>query len=141
MKVAIFALIVGLGSVVGVVAQDLTITNAEIEKFRQKRLAAEREYRENYAKMGFPSPAELEKQLEQDRLDNEKLAARLSQERVERERIEAMRMQAAAQAAAGPQTVITMQQPQQQTYNPYWNPYGLPPYILYPNRFPRRFPF
>ncbi len=141
MKVAIFALVVGLAGVVGVAAQDLTITNAEIEKFRQKRLAAEKDYQENYAKMGFPSPAELAKQLEQDRIDNEKLAARLSQERVERERIEAMRMQAEAQAVAGPQTVITMQQPQQPNYNPYWNPYGLPPYILYPNRFPRRFPF
>ena len=140
MKVAFLAFTIGLLGVTGVLAQDLTITNAELEKFRKKRLEAEKEYRENYAQMGFPSPAELAKQLEQDRIDNEKFAARLSQERVERERIEAMKVQAAAQAAAGPQTVITMPQ-QQPQYNPYWNPYGMPPAILYPNRYPWRFPF
>lgn len=38
-----------------------TVTNADLEKFRQKRLQAERDYRENYEKRGMPSPAELER--------------------------------------------------------------------------------
>ena len=41
-------------------AQTKTVTNADLEKFRQKRLQAEREYRENYERLGFPSPEELE---------------------------------------------------------------------------------
>jgi hypothetical protein len=38
-----------------------TVTNADLEKFRQKRLQAERDYRENYRKRGMPSPEELER--------------------------------------------------------------------------------
>ena len=38
-----------------------TVTNADLEKFRQKRLQAERDYRENYRKRGMPSPQELER--------------------------------------------------------------------------------
>jgi hypothetical protein len=38
-----------------------TVTNADLEKFRQKRVAAEADYRANYKKLGMPSPEELEK--------------------------------------------------------------------------------
>ncbi len=40
-------------------AQNKTVTNADLEKYRQARLAAEREYRENYERLGMPSPTEL----------------------------------------------------------------------------------
>ena len=76
-------------------AQTKTITNADLESFRQKRLAAEKDLRENYEKLGFPSPAELEKQMEQSRIEREELAARLELER-ERElqyEVEALRAQ------------------------------------------------
>ncbi len=43
-------------------AQTKSVTNRDLEKFRQKRLQTEREYRENYSRLGFPSPEELEKQ-------------------------------------------------------------------------------
>lgn len=36
-----------------------TVTNADLEKFRQKRLQAEADYRANYKKLGLPSPEEL----------------------------------------------------------------------------------
>lgn len=62
-------------------AQTKTITNSDLEAFRQKRLAAEKDLRENYAKLGFPSPRELEKQIEQSRLEREELAAQLREER------------------------------------------------------------
>ncbi len=62
-----------------------TVTNADLEKFRQKRLAAENDYRENYAKMGFPSPEELEKQREQDSKNLSALSARLERENYIRE--------------------------------------------------------
>ena len=55
-----FALLIGL-AVVGV-AQLPTVTNETLEKYKRERLAALREYRENYARMGFPSPEELDRQ-------------------------------------------------------------------------------
>jgi hypothetical protein len=70
-------------------AQTKTVTNADLEKFRQKRLQAERNYRENYERMGFPSPAELERRNEEDRIQREALSEKLRKERLERESIEA----------------------------------------------------
>ncbi|HEX8369016.1 MAG TPA: hypothetical protein VF604_10790 [Pyrinomonadaceae bacterium] len=37
-----------------------TVTNADLEKFRQKRVQAEADYRANYKRLGMPSPEELE---------------------------------------------------------------------------------
>ncbi|HSK72353.1 MAG TPA: hypothetical protein VK892_11690, partial [Pyrinomonadaceae bacterium] len=66
-------------------AQTKTITNADLEKQRQKRVQAEREYRENYKKLGFPSPEELERQIEESRIEREELSARLRAEKDEQE--------------------------------------------------------
>jgi hypothetical protein len=77
------------------VAQTKSVTNAELEKFRQRRLQAEKYYRENYAKMGFPSPEELERQNEKSRVDREALATRLATERLQREQAETERTEAA----------------------------------------------
>lgn len=70
-------------------AQTKTVTNFDLEKFRDQRLLAEKDLRENYLKLGFPSPEELERQREKDRIERETLSARLTKERYERERIEA----------------------------------------------------
>lgn len=78
-------------AVVPAAAQQRSITNADLEKYRQKRLQAEKDYNENYAKLGFPSPEELQKQIEKSRVEREALAARLAAERLERERAEAER--------------------------------------------------
>lgn len=69
-------------------AQTKTVTNQDLEKFRQKRLQAEQDYRENYAKLGFPSPEELDRQHEQERKDRAELAGRIRQENLEREKIQ-----------------------------------------------------
>ena len=74
-------------------AQTRTVTNADLEKFRQQRLQAEREYRENYERLGFPSPEELERQREEDRVRREKLSAELKAERLQREAIQAQNEQ------------------------------------------------
>ena len=79
-------------------AQVKTVTNADLEKFRQKRLAAEKEYRDNYKRLGLPSPEELARRREADKIENERLAARYENERIERERGEAAAQQYAAQA-------------------------------------------
>ena len=70
-------------------AQTRTVTNSDLEKFRQKRLQAEREYRENYEKWGFPSPEELEARRIESRRELTELSARLEAERLEREALRA----------------------------------------------------
>lgn len=111
-------------------AQTKTITNAELEAFRQKRLAAEKDLRENYAKLGFPSPQELEKQIEQSRLEREELAAQL---RAERER----QMQYEIDALRSQNYSL-----QSQNKN-YTRPtrtyfYGVSPFLYYSPRFRRK---
>lgn len=68
-------------------AQVRTVTNADLEKFRQTRLAALKDYRENYERLGFPSPEELDRQIEQNRVERAELAARLREENLERARL------------------------------------------------------
>lgn len=38
-----------------------TVTNTDLEKYRQQRLKSEADYRENYKKLGMPSPEELQR--------------------------------------------------------------------------------
>lgn len=66
-------------------AQIRTITNADLEKFRVKRVQAEKDLRENYEKLGFPSPEELERQNEESRRELDEFADQLRQERLIRE--------------------------------------------------------
>ena len=66
-------------------AQTRTVTNRDLEKFRQKRVEAEREYRENYEKLGFPSPEELERERDQSRNAAEESLLRQREERLETE--------------------------------------------------------
>lgn len=77
-----------LATGLSVFAQSRTVTNADLEKYRQERLKAEREYRENYERLGMPSPEELERQREKSRIETEQLADKLRREATERERLE-----------------------------------------------------
>lgn len=65
-------------------AQTRTVTNADLEKFRLRRVQAEQEYRQNYQRLGLPSPEELEKQREQNRRELSDLSQRLQRENFER---------------------------------------------------------
>lgn len=85
----IFCLIFGLCGYAA--AQSKAVTNADLEKYRQERVRAERDYAENYAKLGLPSPAELAERRERDRVESEKLAAELRNARLAAERAEAER--------------------------------------------------
>ncbi|MDQ3181358.1 MAG: hypothetical protein M3Q33_12660 [Acidobacteriota bacterium] len=62
------------------VSQTKTVTNGDLEQFRQKRLKAEKDYRENYEKLGFPSPEELERQNAESRRQLSELARRIEAE-------------------------------------------------------------
>lgn len=65
-----------------------TVTNSDLEAYRQRRVNAERELREEYNRLGFPSPDERwrrDADSQQQLLD---LSGRLKSERLERERLE-----------------------------------------------------
>ncbi|MEJ7847787.1 MAG: hypothetical protein WKF92_06855 [Pyrinomonadaceae bacterium] len=70
-------------------AQTKTVTNSDLSKFRSQRLLAEKELRENYEKLGFPSPEELRQRQEKNRVETEELSAKLRAERIEREKLAA----------------------------------------------------
>lgn len=87
----VFLISIVLLAVISASAQTRSVTNADLEKFRQERLKGEAEYRENYARLGLPSPEELDRRREASRVANEELSQKLRAERLEAERIEAER--------------------------------------------------
>ena len=93
-----FILVFSFIAAVSVSAQNRTVTNEDLEKFRQKRLAAERDLRENYERLGFLSPANLERQIEKSRVERAELAARLRAENLEREQLNLERQRAETEA-------------------------------------------
>ncbi len=68
-------------------AQKRVVTNEDLEKYRQKRVAAERDLRENYERLGFPSPEDRQKQIEQSNAERSALSARLEVENARREQL------------------------------------------------------
>lgn len=81
-------------------AQSKTVTNADLVKYKQERLKAEADPRENYAKLAFSSPEELERRDALDTKERSELSARLHREELERDRIEAEREAAERLAVA-----------------------------------------
>lgn len=79
----ILCLVFAVGNVA--FGQIKTITNADLEKFKQKRLAAEKEYLENYERLGLPSPVELERRRKESERELSELSARLEQEQLQRQ--------------------------------------------------------
>ena len=65
-----------------------SVTNAELARFRDRRVAAEQEYRDNYERLGMPSPEELDERRDRDLDARLELAEQLRQTRLEKERIE-----------------------------------------------------
>ncbi|MFN2501768.1 MAG: hypothetical protein ABR530_07140 [Pyrinomonadaceae bacterium] len=94
----VFCLILGMAAYAA--GQTRTVTNSDLERYRQSRLRAEQDYRDNYAKLGMPSPEELERRQEKSRVETEQLSARLRAERLEREKMQAERDAAEQLAAA-----------------------------------------
>ena len=81
-----------------------SVTNADLERYRDQRVRAENDLRYNYARLGFPSPEELERrEMERDRMRNE-LAARLHDQEVEEQRL--IMQYRMAMAASRPQTIV-----------------------------------
>ncbi len=66
-------------------SQTKTVTNSDLEQFREKRFKAERDYRENYEKLGFPSPEGLERQNVESRRSLSELSRRIEAENAQNE--------------------------------------------------------
>lgn len=88
------------GTVLTVNAQTPTVTNADLEKYREKRLAAERELRENYEELGFPSPEELLDMESRSRRERAKIVSELRERDAELARQEQMVFESSAGGAA-----------------------------------------
>jgi len=122
-----------------VFGQTKTITNSDLAKYREKRLDAEKQLRENYAKMGFVSPEDQAKQNAADDKARFELFQRLQADRLERERIEAERQRAiAAQQSVviQPQIII-----ERQDAGGYLYGYSVLGNRHYPWRSPFRYPY
>ncbi|HEX9962979.1 MAG TPA: hypothetical protein VGB00_18750 [Pyrinomonadaceae bacterium] len=62
-----------------------TVTNADLEKFRQKRVQAEADYRANYKRLGLPSPEELEEREAERRAWHAEYSQKVEAERAQNE--------------------------------------------------------
>lgn len=113
-------------------AQGKTVTNADLEKFKQKRVQAEKDLKEYYAKMGL-TEEDVAKQYAAETKEREDLSARLRASRLEQERI-AAEARAREEAAAQVNVVVANSIPNYSGYYLYGN-------HLYPIRGPWRRPF
>jgi septal ring factor EnvC (AmiA/AmiB activator) len=113
-------------------AQGKTVTNADLDKFKQKRLQAEKDLKEYYAKIGL-TPEDVAKQEAAEAKEREELSARLRASRLEQERI-AAEIREREEAVAPVNVVVTNGIPDYSGYYLYGN-------RLFPNRGPwnRRF--
>ncbi|MEQ1764486.1 MAG: hypothetical protein ABL984_15255 [Pyrinomonadaceae bacterium] len=84
---ALFFLCVVFGCAGFAVAQGKTVTNADLEKFKHKRVQAEQGLKDYYAKLGL-SQEDVAKQEAADAKAREELSARLRASRLEQERID-----------------------------------------------------
>ena len=112
-------------------AQTKTVTNADLEKFRQKREAGERSLKAYYAKKGL-TEAEVAKQQAADAKASEELSARLRSERLE---LEWLAHERAEREAAPPQVNVYV--PPQERNNTQYYVYENPYYPYFPRRAPR----
>jgi hypothetical protein len=75
--------ILSLTAAASAFAQTKTVTNDDLEKFRQKRVESEKKLKERYAELGFPSPEQIEKQNAERRARMEQYSDELRRRRVE----------------------------------------------------------
>jgi hypothetical protein len=113
---------------VGVFSAQRSVTNADLEKYKQGRLKADQDYRDNYQRLGLPSPEELERRRDASRAESERLYNKIREERLELEKARAVQAAANSQMDSVPRFV------------PFGVPYTAPGYVFYSNgRFSRSF--
>jgi len=103
-----------------------TITNADLEKYRQARIKSDEEYRQNYEKLGLPSPEELERREAEREKRLSEFSLQLQAERRQQEYFKAL-----AAAQAEPQIIYLNSQG---NYQSGFYPLGYTPFIFGGNR-------
>ncbi len=91
-------LVIGLSTICAM-AQDnsvKTVTNADMEKYRLARVKSDEDYRQNYQRLGLPSPEELEKRETERQKRLSELSEKLAFRRLQNEYFEQMNARAAA---------------------------------------------
>ncbi len=101
----LFVLCVVLGCAAFVAAQGKTVTNADLEKFKAKRLQADQELRQYYAKLGL-SEEDVAKRDAANAKEREELSARLRASRLEQERLDLEARQREFEAAGAAFNVV-----------------------------------
>lgn len=95
----IIFVLIAIAAVESAAGQKKSVGNADLEKYRQARLTAEREYRENHVRLGLPSPEEIDRRNEASRKSMMEVSEKLRAEEIERDRI-------AFEAASAPVVVV-----------------------------------
>ncbi|MFL6375210.1 MAG: hypothetical protein ACJ73D_11135 [Pyrinomonadaceae bacterium] len=85
--------LVSLSAGVSIAQARRTVTNSDLDKYRQQRVAAERELREDYARLGFASPEEIARRNAESQQQLFDLSQRLKADRLEHDRLELQREQ------------------------------------------------
>lgn len=100
-------------------AQGRTVTNADLEKFKQKRIQGEKNLKEYYAKIGL-TEEDVAKREAAEAKERQELSARLRASRLEQERIEA-EIRQREEAVAPVNVVVTNGIPDYSGYYLYGN--------------------
>ena len=87
-------------------AAQRTVTNNDLEKYRENRVRAEQQMRENYARLGFPSPDEMARRDEESTRTTIELADKIRRDRLEQERLNAQYWSAVAAANANQRPIV-----------------------------------
>ena len=125
-----FFVLVSILAFAGIGAAQRQVTNADLETYRDQRIRAQAELRQDYARLGFPSPAELERREKERNRHIDQLANTLRQQSLDENK--SYREYEAA-FASRPQQVI-VQQPEEDPYHagditdPAYPVYGYPSY-------------
>ena len=112
--------LISLSSIAGFAQARRTVTNADLDKYRQERVAAEKELREDYARLGFASPEEMSRRNTESQQQLLELSQRLKDERLERERIELQREEMQQQVMSLQSPYNDAIQPADQFYKTSW---------------------
>ena len=108
-----FFVLVSILAFAGFGAAQRQVTNADLETYRDQRIRAQAELRQDYARLGFPSPAELQRREQERNRHIDQLASTLRQQALEETR--SYREYESA-FASRPQQVI-VQQPEEDPYH------------------------
>lgn len=74
---SLFLVFIFSAAAISTAAQSRVVTNEDLAKYREARVKAETDLRENYAKLGFPSPEELERRRQRSAQETAEYAERI----------------------------------------------------------------